>query len=156
MDDERKSSGGAFWASIALAFLVGAIVGMSDALGPVMGVAFSAVCVWLTVRIVNRRERWAKWTLAIVIGLPVLYLASFGLVCWMSTPIEFRDRRVVSTPRIYFPIGIAARQSNVVYQAVSWFAYAGRSDGTHPRLRHRRAVDVGAPTCWDGTEGIRL
>jgi len=27
----------------------------------------AAFCVWLTVRIVNRRERWAKWTLAFAI-----------------------------------------------------------------------------------------
>ena len=31
---------------------------------PAQGTAFAAFCVWLTVRIVNRRERWAKWTLA--------------------------------------------------------------------------------------------
>ena len=33
-----------------------------------LAVAFAALCVWLTVRIVNRRERWAKWTLAGAIG----------------------------------------------------------------------------------------
>ena len=43
-----------------------------------VAVAFAAFCVWLTVRIVNRRERWAKWTLAAVVGVPVLYVASFG------------------------------------------------------------------------------
>jgi len=45
---------------------------------PTLAGAFSALCVWLAVRIVNRRERWAKWTLAGVVGLPVLYVASFG------------------------------------------------------------------------------
>jgi hypothetical protein len=29
----------------------------------IFGVAFAAFCMWLAVRIVNRRERWAKWTL---------------------------------------------------------------------------------------------
>jgi hypothetical protein len=29
----------------------------------IFGVAFVAFCLWLTVRVVNRRERWAKWTL---------------------------------------------------------------------------------------------
>jgi hypothetical protein len=46
-----------------------------------LGVVFAAFGVWLIVRIVNRRERWAKWTLATVIGLPVLYVASFGPAC---------------------------------------------------------------------------
>jgi type VI protein secretion system component VasK len=31
---------------------------------PTLAVAFAAFCVWLTVRIVNRHERWAMWTLA--------------------------------------------------------------------------------------------
>jgi multisubunit Na+/H+ antiporter MnhE subunit len=39
----------------------------------IFGVAFAALCVWLTVRIINRRERWAKWTLAaaLVMGCPL-------------------------------------------------------------------------------------
>jgi hypothetical protein len=49
----------------------------------IFGAVFAAFCIWLTVRIVNRRERWAKWkvTLAAVVGLPVLYVASFGPAC---------------------------------------------------------------------------
>ena len=39
----------------------------------IVGIAFAAFCVWLTVRIIDRRERWAKWTLAGAIGLPALW-----------------------------------------------------------------------------------
>lgn len=46
---------------------------------PVLAVAFAAFAVWLFVRIVNRRERWAKWT-ALAIGLPMLYLLGIGPV----------------------------------------------------------------------------
>jgi len=42
----------------------------------IVGIAFAAFCVWLTVRIVNRRERWAKWTLAVVVGM-ALYAGSW-------------------------------------------------------------------------------
>jgi len=35
----------------------------------------------LTVRIVNWRERWSKWTLAAAIRRPVLYVLSFGPAC---------------------------------------------------------------------------
>jgi hypothetical protein len=45
---------------------------------PTLAVAFAAFCVWLTVRIVNRRERWATWTavlLAVVAGYPMSLLA---------------------------------------------------------------------------------
>lgn len=46
--------------------------------------AVAAFWVWLTVRVLNRRERWAKWTLALVVGLPLLYVASFGPACWLA------------------------------------------------------------------------
>jgi hypothetical protein len=61
--------------------------GMALAL-TIFGIAFAAICIWLTVRIVNRRERWAKWTLAAVIAMPVLYVASFGPACWISSRTE--------------------------------------------------------------------
>jgi hypothetical protein len=48
----------------------------------IFGVAFAAFCVWLAVRIINRRERWAKRTLAGVVGVPLLYVVSFGPACW--------------------------------------------------------------------------
>jgi len=35
-----------------------------------LAIAFAVFCVWLAVRIVNRRERRAKWTLAVMVGLP--------------------------------------------------------------------------------------
>jgi hypothetical protein len=42
---------------------------------PAAAVASSAFCVWLAVRIVNRRERWAIWTLAGLLGLAALLAA---------------------------------------------------------------------------------
>ncbi len=59
------------------------IPGMAIAFA-IFGVAFVAFCVWLTVRIVNRRERLAKWTAGLV-GLPVLYVLSFGPACWLTS-----------------------------------------------------------------------
>jgi hypothetical protein len=50
----------------------------------IIGTAFAAVCVWLGVRIFNRRERWAKRTLAVTLCLPLLYVASFGPACWLA------------------------------------------------------------------------
>jgi len=54
------------------------------AIAAILGVAFAAFCIWLGVRIFNRRERWAKWTLAAVLGLPLLYILSFGPACWLN------------------------------------------------------------------------
>ena len=55
---------------------------------PAIGVFFTAFCIWLTVWTVNRRERWAKQTLAAVYGLSVLYVAGFGPACWISSQFE--------------------------------------------------------------------
>jgi hypothetical protein len=68
---------------------------------PALAVAFGAFCVSLTIRVVNRRERWAKWSLAGMLGVPVLYVAGFGPACWLA------DRDVMPrrwTAAIYSPI----------------------------------------------------
>lgn len=47
-----------------------------------LGMAAVAFCVWLGVRIVNWRERWARWT-AVGLAVPLLYVAGFGPACLM-------------------------------------------------------------------------
>lgn len=51
---------------------------------PTLGVAFAAVCVWLGIRIVNRRERWAKRLFVGLAVMPALYVLSFGPACWFA------------------------------------------------------------------------
>jgi hypothetical protein len=69
---------------------------------PAIAVAFAAFCVWLAVRIVNRREKWARWTLVAVVGLPVLYVASFGPACGLIA----EGYMPINSPwwRIYCPL----------------------------------------------------
>src|SRR5579872_1609403 len=67
----------------------------------IFGVAFAAFCVWLTVRIVNRKERWAKWTLAAAVAVPALYILSFGPTCWVSSRLQPSGKAVSA---IYSPI----------------------------------------------------
>src|SRR5262245_46001051 len=50
----------------------------------IIGIAFAAFCIWLTVRIVNRRERWARRTAIAVAVLVLAYLASFGPLVWLG------------------------------------------------------------------------
>ncbi len=44
----------------------------------VIGVAYAGTCVWLTVRIFNRRKPWMIWTAAALIIAPVAYVLSSG------------------------------------------------------------------------------
>ncbi len=45
--------------------------------------ALAAFCVWLGVRIVNRREKWAKRT-AVVLALVLVYPMSMGPILWLD------------------------------------------------------------------------
>jgi hypothetical protein len=91
---------------------------------PTLAIAFAAFCVWLTVRIINRRERWAKWTLAVIVALPVLYVESFGPACWwMSDWIPFGNGPRWPRPKIYEPLAWAALKSGRPAQvAIGWYA----------------------------------
>jgi len=59
-----------------------------------LGIVLAAFAVWLTVRIVNRREKWAKWTAAALVLLLVIYPLSYGPAVLLSrrgqmpTPVE--------------------------------------------------------------------
>ena len=85
----------------------GRIADMAIALA-IFGAAYAGCFVWLTIRVINRRERWAKWTLLAVVGLPVLYVASFGPACWLA------DRDLIPTTvavQAYHPLAFALAHS---------------------------------------------
>ncbi len=85
-----------------------------------LAAAFAALCVWLTVRIVNRRERWAKRTLAAVVGVPVLYVLCFGPACWIGSRSRTGAKIVNS---IYQPIlRLAFHDPDVFGRGALWYA----------------------------------
>jgi len=57
------------------------MLGMALALS-IFGTAFAAFCVWLTVRIINRRERWAK-RMAVLLVVFVSYPLSLAPAFWI-------------------------------------------------------------------------
>jgi hypothetical protein len=61
---------------------------------PAVAVALIAFYIWLTVRIVNRRERWAKRTALILGVLLIGYPLSIGPAGWLlnrdGTPFRFQ------------------------------------------------------------------
>src|SRR6266704_2946729 len=90
-------------------------------------VLVAAFCVLLTVRIANRRERWAKRTLAAIIGLPVLYVASFGPACWFAS--RANPPHAVFDP-IYMPLCKAAVEiKGPVWDFLVCYGGIGMPDG---------------------------
>jgi len=98
---------------------------------PALAVAFAAFCVWLGVRIVNRRERWAKWTAVAMIALPVLYVASFGpahgIICAVDSQWLWRVADVV-----YRPLALTCGRSDVATRSA--FRYADACEWRRPRI----------------------
>lgn len=94
----------------------------------IIGVAVAAFCVWLAVRIVNRRERWAKWTLAGAIGVPVLYCASFGPACWMTCRCGIKGDWLFLA---YAPFvwTLNSHASDEACNSIIWYSVIGAPDG---------------------------
>jgi H+/Cl- antiporter ClcA len=59
----------------------------------IIGAAFAAFCLWLTVRIVNRRRPIWPWIVgAILIGISILCILAFGRTIWLlNNPDALRD-----------------------------------------------------------------
>ena len=94
----------------------------------IFGVAFAAFCVWLTVRVMNRRERWAKWTLTGVIGLPILYVASIGPACWITSRTN-RGGKLI--PKVYQPVieaFLSGGYDSQISRAFRWYSTVGAAD----------------------------
>jgi len=89
----------------------------------ILAIAFAAFCVWLAVRIVNRRERWAKWTAAAaIVTLPVAYILGFGVASRATAvPLGGAVNRI-PLMEIYWPIGaLAANRDSKAAFAISWY-----------------------------------
>ena len=84
-------------------------------------VALAASCVRLSVRIVNRQERWEKRTLAAMIVLPVLYVVSIGPAEWLwvyAVPDSLcsQCRKAITT--FYSPLTSLAEHSDLLDRTV--------------------------------------
>lgn len=94
--------------------------GMAVAL-PIIGVAFSAFCVWLTVRIVNRRERWAKRTAIALALIIVAYPLSSGPVISFWLHGVFSNSTFLTINRLYRPVGLVLCRSQMGMNFGNWY-----------------------------------
>jgi hypothetical protein len=130
----RLNKRGGRWARVTAACLLGlAIFVVGNIFGPVvwmfllqaLAIALVAFSIWLTVRIVNRRERWAKWTAVVLVALLVAYPLSFGPVCWLkSQPVTEKLRRPGLAMIVYIPLCRLASSNTVMgHVLMSWVHY---------------------------------
>jgi hypothetical protein len=96
---------------------------------PAFGIAGGAFCMWLAVRIVNRRERWAKRT-AVALAVVLFYPLSFGPACWIAGWIENSSWKYVDVP--YRPIWrlAAATSKGPIGSTVHGYANFGAPRGS--------------------------
>ena len=102
----------------------GMIAGMAIALA-VSGIAFAALCVWLTVRIVNRREKWAAVLLVVVLAI---YPLGFGPACrYLYRHLQKMDSGnddlcALFILRIYGPLGrLTVSSPAMLRRPILWY-----------------------------------
>ena len=83
----------------------------------------------------ERKPHVWPWIPALLIGLPVFYVGSFGPACWLTAdPRPIDPLRSVEPPRgmlIYWPLGhLADKGPNAVMQWLQWWMYFGAKKGT--------------------------
>lgn len=95
----------------------------------IVGASIASVSIWLTVRVINRKERLAKRALAGMIVIPVLYLAGFGPACWLtSLPPPVRPREYNRAMILYLPFG-RIMSGDTTPKALQWWMGLGVTRG---------------------------
>jgi hypothetical protein len=93
---------------------------------------------------VKNRPLWPLLTAALI-GLPVLYVASFGPACWWASG-TISDTDVRIAPQVYWPIGWAAQRSSPVWRMVRSFATLnGKSIAVPVRSDGEVAISLNPP-----------
>jgi len=79
----------------------------------------------------NRKKRKWLWIVTLLIGLPALYIASFGPASWASLRTG-TGGRLVGT--IYHPIFWLALEKNIARGPILWYMGAGKPSGSRAVL----------------------
>jgi hypothetical protein len=101
----------------------------------------------------DERRPVCPWILSLLIGLPVLYVASFGPACWLSKPREqkfvtieswnFSYASYRSPPRFYWPLGwLILNGPKPIHVGLMWYARFGLDEIGPPLY---------LPAHWDET-----
>jgi len=94
------------------------------------GIAAAGAAVWLTVRIVNRREKWARRTAVTAVVVGILYPLSAGPGTWLIHHGGFSKATLRFVLALYEPLGLASDHlpkpvDNAMRSYEEWFVDAG-------------------------------
>ncbi len=68
----------------------------------------------------------AFWATVLLVGLPLLYVASFGPACWT---VSRADAGASTLPFVYKPLTWSMSKSNGIKSALGWYAQLAAPDG---------------------------
>ena len=106
-----------FWVALALVPVVLAVI-FTGTFQLALAAGGAAFCVWLVVRIINRQERWAKWTAATMIALLVAYPLSFGPAHWYENSRHLQRLTLNRVRLLYAPLHSVAGSSPVIERSI--------------------------------------
>ena len=71
----------------------------------------------------RKRSAW-MWIVVALIGVPLLYVLSFGPACWWFTTSSTLWAPVRCAPKFYWPIGLLAdrTETRFLYRPIRWYA----------------------------------
>jgi hypothetical protein len=76
---------------------------------------------WLGVRIINRRERWAKWMAGLLVGSCVGYPLSVGLFSWLLQRGMLPGWAYVVFDSYYYPFVLFLSTSETGTAFIQWY-----------------------------------
>jgi hypothetical protein len=83
-----------------------------------LGFAVAALCVWLAVRLVKKKSRKVKWSVAIGTAMPFAYFLGFGPMWWMVNQRWCPDWIISANIVIYWPVALLEA---IGLEKVTWY-----------------------------------
>jgi hypothetical protein len=100
----------------------------------------------------EQKKAGAAWIAVLLIGLPVLYVASFGPACWVTSWTRGTGAQLL--PRLYAPL--LTPSDSRISKAREWYACAGAKAGWWWRWDESVTLDGLPKTTCEWQDGPRI
>jgi hypothetical protein len=120
---------------------------LSELILPALGLLIAAFCIWLAVRVVNRRERWAKRTALGLTIVLVFYPLSLGPACWITSRLQ-RGEGIVTAAFRPIMWTVSDDSTNSFRRLVFWYSALGSDDPRWGWFRYSDPMSPSGKTDW--------